>query len=63
MGEIQSLSTQINFNNLIYYFKRNSDQKQFIGFKGSLGFYKYIKDGYLTTEKAEENKKKKKNQV
>ena len=55
MGEIQSLSTQINFNNLIYYFKSSSDQKKFMGFKGSLGFYKYIKDGYLTIEKAEEN--------
>ena len=30
MGEIQNLSRQINFNNLIYYFKSNSDQKNFL---------------------------------
>ena len=29
----------------------------FIGFKGPLGFYKNIKNGYTTLEKAEENQK------
>ena len=45
MGEIQNLSKQINFNNLIYYFKNESGPKIFIGFKGPLHFYKSIKDG------------------
>ena len=40
MGEIQNLSKQINFNNLIYHFKGESDPKNFIGFKGPLAFYK-----------------------
>ena len=34
-------------------------EKFFIGFKGLLGFYKKIKDGYTTLEKAEENEKNK----
>ena len=29
MSEIQNLSKQINFNNLIYYFKSNTDPKKF----------------------------------
>ena len=45
MGKIQNLSKQINFNNLIYYFKNESGPKIFIGFKGPLHFYKSIKDG------------------
>ena len=55
--EIQNLSKQIDFNNLTYYFKGESAPKNVIGFKGPLGFYKYIKDGFITLEKAEENKK------
>ena len=49
---------QINFNNFVYYFKGESDPKSFINFKGPLGFYKNIKDGYITLKKAEENNKK-----
>ena len=30
----------------------------FIGFKGLLGFYKIIKEGYITLKKAEEKQKK-----
>ena len=56
MGEIQNLSKDINFNNLTYYFKGNSSPKIIIGFKGQLGFYKNIKEGYTILEKAEENK-------
>ena len=56
MGEIQNLSKDINFNNLTYYFKGNSNPKIIIGFKGQLGFYKNIKEGYTILEKAEENK-------
>ena len=57
IGEIQNLSKQINFNNLIYNFKGKNGPKSFIGFKGPLGFYKNIKDGYTTLEKAEESQK------
>ena len=32
MCEIQNLSKQTNFNNLIYYFKGQSGPKDFIGF-------------------------------
>ena len=32
MCEIQNLSKQTNFNNLIYYFKDQSGPKDFIGF-------------------------------
>ena len=43
---------------MIYYFKAKSDAKKFIGFKGPLGLYKYIKDHYTTLENAGENQKK-----
>ena len=59
IGEVQNLYNQINFNNLTYHFKSNSDPKIFIGFKGPLGFYKKIKNCYTTLEKAEENSKRK----
>ena len=58
MGEIQNLCKQIDFNNLTYYFKNYRDPKKFIVFKGILGFYRNINDGYTTLEKAEESKKK-----
>ena len=40
MDEIQDLSKKIDFNNLVYYFKKESDPKNFISFKGPLAFYK-----------------------
>ena len=49
---MQDLSNQIDFNNLIYYFNGESSPKNSIDFKGPLGFYKSIKDGYRTLEKA-----------
>ena len=55
-SEIQSLNKQIDFNNLIYYFKGESGPKTFISFKSPLAFYKKIKDGYVTLEKVEEKK-------
>ena len=55
MGEIQNLSKQIDFNNLIYYFKAESGLKVFISFKGPVTFYENLEDGYKTLEKAEEN--------
>ena len=57
MGEIQNVNKQINFNNLIDYFKGESGPKVFIGFKGPLVFYKNKKDGYITLEKSEEKQK------
>ena len=41
--EVMNLSNELNFNNLIYYFKSNSATKKFISFKDPLG--KNIKDG------------------
>ena len=43
MGETQDLCKQINFNNLICYFKSNSNLKNFISFKGPLDFYRNMK--------------------
>ena len=57
MGEIQNLSNQSDFNNSIYYCKGESGPKKFLSFKGALAFYKKIKDGYITLEKAEEKQK------
>ena len=57
MEEIQHLSKQIDFNNLTYRYKSNNDPKPFIGFKGPLGFYKNIQEGYITLEKAGEKQK------
>ena len=42
MGEIQNLSKQIDFNNLIYYFKAESGLKVFISFKGPVTFYENL---------------------
>ena len=42
MGEIQNLSKQIGFNNLIYYFKAESGLKVFISFKGPVTFYENL---------------------
>ena len=55
--EIQNLSKQIDFNNIIYYFKGESAPKNFIGLKGPLAFYKNIKDGYMTLENTAETQK------
>ena len=55
MSEIQNLSEQIDFSNSVYYFKGESGPSVFAGFKGPLVFYKNIRDGYTTREKAGEN--------
>ena len=54
IDEIQNLSKQTDFNNLTCYFKGKSAPK---AFHGPLGFYKNIKEGYITLEKAEEKQK------
>ena len=57
IDEIQTLSKQIDFNNLVYYFNGESRSKNFISFRGPLNFYKNIKNDHTTLEKAEKNKK------
>ena len=57
IDELQNLSKRFNFDNLVYYFKGKSRPENFIGFKDSLAFYKNIKDGYTTLEKAEKKQK------
>ena len=51
------MSKQINFNNLIHYYKGEPNPKNFINFKGALVFYKKMKDGYVTQVKAGEKQK------
>ena len=64
MEEIQDLSRQIDINKLTYHYQSESiPKKAFIGFKGPLDFYKNIKIGHITLEKAEENKKNLKKNV
>ena len=55
---MQNLSKQIDFNNLVYYFKGGSGPKIFIDFKGLPGLHRNIKDGYTILEKEEDNQKK-----
>ena len=57
MAEIQKLNNQIDFNNLIYYFRGKKARKNVTGFKGWLGLFNSIKDGYINIKKAEENEK------
>ena len=42
MKEIQDLKKKIDFNNLTYHYKDKTAQKNFIGFKDPLDFYKNI---------------------
>ena len=53
MEEIRDLSKQIDFNNLIYHYKSETVPKNVLSFKGLLIFYKNIKEGNITLEKAE----------
>ena len=61
MEEIQDLSRQsrqIDLNNLTYHhYEDKSVPKNFIVFKGPQDFFKNIKEGYVTLEKAEEKQK------
>ena len=63
MEEIQDLSKQIDFNNLTYRYKGNTASKTFIGFKGPLGFYRNIQEGYITLEKSEKEQKEFKSEI
>ena len=60
---IQDLSKQIDFNNLTYRYKGNTASKTFIGFKGPLGFYRNMQEGYITLEKSEKEQKEFKSEI
>ena len=47
INELQNLSKQTDFNNMIYYSKSLSCSRKFICFTGPI-FYKNLKDGYTT---------------
>ena len=63
MEEIQDASKEIDFNNLTYQYKGNAALKSFIVFKSPLNFYKSIKEGYITLEKAEEKQNELKSEI
>ena len=63
MEEIQDLIKQIDFNNLTCYYKGKNVPKTFIGFKGTLSFYRSIKEGYITLKQAEKQHKKLKSNI
>ena len=54
----KNVSKQIDFNNLVFYFKTKKGPGKLTSFKGLLNFFKDIIDGYTALEKAKENKKK-----
>ena len=57
MGEIYSMSKQIDFNDFIYYFKsKNITPITFIGFRGPWHIYGNIKNDNISIKEAEENK-------
>ena len=57
MGEIYNMSKEIDFNNLIYYFRNpNLAPINFINFKGPIHIYN-IKSGETSTRKIEGDKK------
>ena len=56
MGELQNLSKQINFTNLINHFKDKSGTKGFIGLKVPLSLSKSIRNGYTTQDNGINNK-------
>ena len=63
MEEIQDLSKQIYFDNSTYHCKGKNDPRNFTVFKGPLSFYRSIKKGDITPEKAEEHQKKLKSNI
>ena len=57
-GEIQNLTKQIDYNNLMYYFKaEGSIPRYFIKYKLPLGFSKSLKDGKIMIEEAKQTQK------
>ena len=58
IGDIYNISKEIDFNNLIYYFKGpNIAPINLIGFKGPMRIYNEIMNGDITIENIEEDQK------
>ena len=55
--EMQDLNKQIDFSNLIYYYKGNTAPKMFVSYNDPLRLFKNIKQGNITLEKAGEEQK------
>ena len=45
---MQDLSSQIDFNKLIYHYKSKTTPEIFLSYKSPLKFYKNIKEGNIT---------------
>ena len=58
IGEIHNISKEINFNNLTYHFKGwNTAPINHIGFRGPMHIFNEMKNGNISIEKTEEDKK------
>ena len=58
MSEIQEISNEIDYTDLIYNFKtKGSAPINFIKFKGPFGLFREIRDDNISLTKAEENQK------
>ena len=59
MNEMYEISEKIDYNHLVYYFKRKGSSKiNFIKFKGPFGLFREIRDGDISltnVEKEQEN--------
>ena len=56
IGEIYSISKEIDFNNLTYRFKgSHTAPTNFIDFRGPMHFYNEIKNSNISMEKIEED--------
>ena len=63
MKQIQDLSKHVDFSNLNDRYDGNTAPKPLIFFKGPLGFYRNVKETYMTLEKAEEEQEEFKSKV
>ena len=54
-GEIKELSSDINQNDSIYYFKSNTSRKEFDDFNNGIELFKKIKSGEIKLEKAKKS--------
>ena len=58
IGEIYSISKQIDFKNLVYYFKsKDITTINFLGFRGPMHVYNSIKNGNTSIEKTRRRSK------
>ena len=63
MEEIQDLSKEIGFKNLAYVIRVILLQNLLQVLKDPLGFYRNIKEGYITLKKSEEEQKELKSKI